>query len=148
MYAPWIRCRREEPTGEKSMSPWPSSVSAPFWSRITRESVCDETENAIRLAAALAHLVHLDQVARARERHVGVALLHLAHEVLERDRGLLRRRDDGREQVRDRVVVVELDLLGVDQHEPDLARGRAEQDRGEHRVDAAGLARAGRAGDE
>ena len=43
-----MRCSRDEPTGEKSMSPWPSSDSAPFWSRITRESVCDETANAIR----------------------------------------------------------------------------------------------------
>ena len=30
------------------MSPWPSSDSAPFWSRITRESVCEETAKAIR----------------------------------------------------------------------------------------------------
>ena len=30
------------------MSPLPSSDSAPFWSRITRESVCEETANAIR----------------------------------------------------------------------------------------------------
>jgi len=30
------------------MSPIPSSDSAPFWSRITRESVCDETANAMR----------------------------------------------------------------------------------------------------
>ena len=30
------------------MSPWPSSDSAPFWSRITRESVWRETANAIR----------------------------------------------------------------------------------------------------
>ena len=95
------------------------------------------------LAAARAHLVHLDQVARAGQRHVGVALLHLAHEVLEGDRGLLRARDHRREQVRDRVVVVELDLLGVDEHEPHLVRRRAEQDRREHRVDAARLARAG-----
>ena len=43
-----MRCRREEPTGLKSMSPWPSSDSAPFWSRITRESVCEETAKAIR----------------------------------------------------------------------------------------------------
>ena len=32
----------------KSMSPWPSSDSAPPWSRITRESVCEETANAMR----------------------------------------------------------------------------------------------------
>ena len=43
-----MRCRRELPTGEKSMSPWPSSDSAPFWSRITRESVWEETAKAIR----------------------------------------------------------------------------------------------------
>ena len=43
-----MRCRREEPTGENSMSPWPSSDSAPFWSRITRESVCEDTAKAIR----------------------------------------------------------------------------------------------------
>ena len=100
------------------------------------------------LAAALAHLVHLDEVARARERHVGVALLHLAHEVLQRGRRLLRRRDHRREQVRDRVVVVELDLLGVDEHEADLVRRGTQQDRGEHRVHAARLARARGAGHE
>ena len=36
------------PSGLKSMSPWPSRLSAPFESRITRESVCDETAKAIR----------------------------------------------------------------------------------------------------
>ena len=30
------------------MSPWPSSVSAPPASRMTRESTCEETANAIR----------------------------------------------------------------------------------------------------
>ena len=30
------------------MSPWPSSDSAPFWSRMTRESVWEDTLNAIR----------------------------------------------------------------------------------------------------
>ena len=30
------------------MSPWPSSASAPLTSRITRESVCDDTAKAIR----------------------------------------------------------------------------------------------------
>ncbi len=37
-----------EPTGEKSMSPCPRRASAPFWSRITRESVWLETAKAIR----------------------------------------------------------------------------------------------------
>ena len=36
------------PSGLKSMSPWPSRLSAPFESRITRESVCDETAKAMR----------------------------------------------------------------------------------------------------
>ena len=43
-----MRCSFDEPTGEKSMSPMPSSDSAPFWSRITRESVCELTAKAIR----------------------------------------------------------------------------------------------------
>ena len=46
--APWIRCSFEVPAPRKSMSPWPSSASAPPWSRITRESVCEETAKAIR----------------------------------------------------------------------------------------------------
>ena len=47
-YAPWTRCSREVPSGLKSMSPWPSRLSAPAPSRITRESVWLETANAIR----------------------------------------------------------------------------------------------------
>ena len=43
-----MRWSFEDPTGEKSMSPCPSSDSAPFWSRITRESVWLETAKAIR----------------------------------------------------------------------------------------------------
>ncbi len=43
-----MRWSFDEPTGEKSMSPMPSSDSAPFWSRITRESVCELTAKAIR----------------------------------------------------------------------------------------------------
>ena len=43
-----MRAERDSPAGRNSMSPWPSSDSAPFWSRITRESVCEDTANAIR----------------------------------------------------------------------------------------------------
>ncbi len=43
-----MRAERDSPEGRKSMSPWPSSDSAPFWSRITRESVWEETAKAIR----------------------------------------------------------------------------------------------------
>ena len=101
-----------------------------------------------RLAARRAVAVELDQRTRPRERHDPVALLHLAHEVHQRVRGHPRVRDHRRQQVRDRVVVVQLDLLRIDQHEPDLVRARAQQDADEHRVDGGGLARAGRAGDE
>ena len=37
------------PGGRNSMSPLPSSASAPFWSRIVRLSTLDATRNAIRL---------------------------------------------------------------------------------------------------
>ena len=43
-----MRASFEVPGPRKSMSPCPSSDSAPPWSRITRESVCDETAKAIR----------------------------------------------------------------------------------------------------
>ena len=42
--------------------------------------------------------------------------------------------------------MVELDLLGVDQHDPDLVRRGPQQDAREHRVDARRLAGAGGAG--
>ena len=48
MNAPWMRAERDSPAGRNSMSPCPSSDSAPFWSRMTRESVWEETANAIR----------------------------------------------------------------------------------------------------
>ena len=61
---------------------------------------------------------------------------------------LLRARDDRRQQVRNRLVVAELDPLRVDQDHAHLVRRRAQQDRREDRVDAARLAGAGRAGDQ
>ncbi len=100
------------------------------------------------LAAPLAHAVELVERPRPGERHDRVARLHLLHEVLQRVGCHARTRDDGREQMRDRLVVVELDLLGVDEHEADVVRRRAQQDAREHRVDRAGLARAGGARDE
>jgi hypothetical protein len=48
MYAPWIRTGALCPGGRKSMSPFPRRASAPFWSRIVRESVLEETRKAIR----------------------------------------------------------------------------------------------------
>ena len=44
------------------------------------------------------------------------------------------------------LVQVQLHLLGVDQHHPHLVGRGAHEDRGQHRVHAPGLARAGRAG--
>ena len=200
------------PSGLKSMSPCPSRDSAPFVSRMTRESVCDETANAIRdgtfaliipvmtstdgplrrehevdadgarllreaddrvldrlrrdhhqvgelvdddeevrhrrLAALAEGPVRLVEVARADGRQALVPPFHLGEAVGEHGARLLRARDDRREQVRDRLVVVQLDPLRVDEDHPHLVRRRAQQDRREERVDAAGLARAGRAGDE
>src|SRR5256714_30722 len=46
--APWMRAGRPSDAGLNSMSPCPRSDSAPFWSRITRESVWEETANAMR----------------------------------------------------------------------------------------------------
>ena len=194
------------------MSPWPSSASAPPWSRITRESVCEETAKAIRAGMLTlivpvmmsvegrwvastrwmpvardfcarrmiesstsagatiirsasssitqrmcgsgaspclrAGAVELGEVAAAGLAHDPVAALHLADQVGEDVGGQARRGDHRRQQVRDVLVVVELDLLGVDEDEADLVRRGLHQDRGEDRVDAAGLARAGGAGDE
>ena len=48
-YAPCIRTGSLCPGGRNSMSPFPSRASAPFWSRIVRESVLDATRKAIRV---------------------------------------------------------------------------------------------------
>ena len=100
------------------------------------------------LPARAERTVRLGQIAGADDREPLVAALHLGDDVREDGARLLRVRDDRRQEVRDRLVVVELDPLRVDQDHPHLVRGRAEQDRGQDRVDAAGLARAGRAGDQ
>ena len=81
-------------------------------------------------------------------RQALVAALHLGDDVLEHRRGLLRARDDGRQEVRDRLVEVELDPLRVDEDHPHVVRRRAQQHRREQRVDAARLPRARGAGDQ
>jgi hypothetical protein len=98
------------------------------------------------LALPHAQLVELDERPRALDAHHAIAPLHLAHEVLQRVGGHARAGDHRREQVRDGLVVVELDLLGVDEHEAHVVGRRAQQDRGEHRVDGPRLAGAGGAG--
>ena len=67
---------------------------------------------------------------------------------LQRVGGLLRVGDHRRDQVRDALVGGELHPLRVDQHHPHLVRGGPGEDRQDQRVDAAGLAGAGRAGDQ
>ena len=47
--APWIRIGLLDPMGRNSPSPWPTSFSAPGWSRITRESVIEDVAKASRL---------------------------------------------------------------------------------------------------
>ena len=47
--APWTRVGTDVPGGRYSMSPWPSSDSAPIWSRIVRESTFADTWNAMRV---------------------------------------------------------------------------------------------------
>ena len=101
-----------------------------------------------RLPGGGAGAVQLDDVARARLLHHLVAALHLADQVREHVRRHARHGHDRREQVRDVLVVVQLDALRVDQHHADLVRGGAQQDRRQHRVHAARLARAGGAGDQ
>jgi hypothetical protein len=90
-----------------------------------------------RLAVALADPVELAEVARAGHLHDLVAALHLGDQVVEDVGRQTRRGDDRRQQMRDLLVVVELDPLRVDQHHPHLVRRGVEQDRAEDRVDAA-----------
>ncbi|CAB4870130.1 unannotated protein [freshwater metagenome] len=47
-HAPCTRIAFAAPMGRNSPSPWPISFSAPCWSRMTRESVIDDTANARR----------------------------------------------------------------------------------------------------
>ena len=47
-HAPWIRTGFEMLDGANSMSPCPTSFSAPFMSSITRESACEDVISAIR----------------------------------------------------------------------------------------------------
>ena len=45
---PWIRTGLLAPIGRNKPSPWPTSFSAPFWSRITRESASEDVAKANR----------------------------------------------------------------------------------------------------
>ena len=87
-------------------------------------------------------------MAEAEVGQVVVAHVHLAHDPGQRLGGLLGVGDDRRDQVRDALVGVQLDPLGVDQDHPHLVGRGPHQDRGDHRVDEGRLARAGRTGDQ
>jgi hypothetical protein len=77
-----------------------------------------------------------------------VPFLHLADGPPQGIGGLLRIDDDRSHQVRDVLVHAELESLRVNHDEADILRGRAEQDGGQHGVDADRLAGAGRSGDQ
>jgi hypothetical protein len=98
--------------------------------------------------AGLDGLVELVDVLEAERREVVVAGVHLTHDPLEGLGGLLGVGDDRRDEVRDALVGGQLDPLGVHEHETHLIGGGPHEDRGDHRVDEARLARAGGAGDE
>ena len=98
---------------------------------------------------ARAHrLVEVVDVTEAEVGEVVVAHVHLAHDPCQRLGGLLGAGDDRRDQVRDAFVGVQLDPLGVDHDHPHLVGRGAHQQRRDHRVDEAGLAGAGGAGDQ
>src|SRR5207302_11015880 len=108
----------------------------------------DGVVRARRLAALPEGAVRLVDGTRACGGEALVAALHLGEAVGEDGARLLRARDDGREQVRHRLEVAELDALRVDEDETHVVGRRAQQDRREERVEAARLTRAGGTGDE
>ena len=77
-----------------------------------------------------------------------VAVLHLLDHVVKHAGGVLHVGHHGHQQMRDAVVVRQLDLLGIDHDHAHLLGSAAQQDRRHQAVDAAALARAGGAGDE
>ena len=96
--------------------------------------------------AVLHGLVEVVDVLEAEVGEVVVAGVHLLDHPLQRLGGLLGVGDDGGDQVRHALVGGELHALGVDHDHADLVGGGAHQDRGDHRVHEARLARAGGAG--
>ena len=77
-----------------------------------------------------------------------VAVFHLAHGPFQRDDGLLRIGDDGRQQMRNAVIDGELEHLRIDHDQAALFRRQPVEQRQDHRVDGDRLARAGGAGDQ
>ena len=77
-----------------------------------------------------------------------VALFHFVHDPAQREDHFLRIGDDGHDQVRQRVVLLQLDDLRIDHHEAKLVGRETVKQRGDDGVDANRFARAGAAGDE
>ena len=92
--------------------------------------------------------VEAGDVLHADLREDLVALRHLRDEPLEGGRHALGVRLDRDQEVREVVVDLQLDHLGVDHDEAQVLRRAAVEERDDDRVDADRLALAGRAGDE
>jgi hypothetical protein len=75
------------------------------------------------------------------------SVLHLAHDPFQRDDGLLRIGDDGRQQVRDAVIDESSSIFGSIMISG-TSRASAVEQRQDHGVDRDRLARAGGAGDQ
>ena len=93
-------------------------------------------------------VVIADQITHLMIREQLVAAFHLPDCPVERTGGLFRVGDDRDEQMRDAVVVAQLDHLRVYHNEADLLRRGLVEQRDQHGVDAHRLTGAGRTGDE
>ena len=91
------------------------------------------------IADQIAHLMVCEQL---------VAAFHLTDRPVERTGGLFRVCNDRNQQVRNAVVVAQLDHLRVHHDETDLLRRRLVQQRNQHGVDAHRLTGAGGAGNQ
>ena len=77
-----------------------------------------------------------------------VALLHFVHDPAQREDDFLRIGHDRNDEMRQRVVLLQLDHLRIDHHEPELVGRKAIEQRRDDRIDANGFAGAGAAGDQ
>ena len=103
----------------------------------------------LRLNLTLAHrLVEIVHMLVAVVGKVIVAGVHLANHPLQGLGGLLRVRNDGRNQVRNTLVSGQLHALRVDHHQAYLVGGCAHQNRGNHRIHERRLTGTGRTGDQ
>ena len=101
------------------------------------------------LGALGAHQVVItDQIAHLMVGEQLVAAFHLADRPVERTRRLFRVGHDRNQQVRDAVIVAQLDHLGVDHNQAHLFGRGLVQKRNQHRVDAYGFTRTGGTGNQ